>query len=199
MSESAPESYIWERQPKEPNRWYARFEAYRLTGPRRSLLGSVNAERVRRGAAKTRSIPHAWAEQARSWCWQERAEAWDEHQRQQARVAHAQAVEEMNHRHIQEAKALQAKAIERLRASGPEELKLRDVVRIVTEASKLERTALGEPETIEERRLTGGDGGKVVFTLEDAVRADQEMEQWHHDQVQPQRSAELSQGNLQMP
>jgi len=25
----------------------------------------------------------------------------------------------------------------------------------------------------------------VLFTLEDAVQADQEMEQWNHDQLQP--------------
>ena len=185
MSEGVPESYIWDRQPKEPNLWFARFEAYRLAGPRRSLLGCVNAERARRGLAKTRSIPHAWAEQARRWSWPERAEAWDERQRQEARVAHTQAVQEMNQRHIQEARALQAKAIERLRSSRPEELPLRDVVRFVTEAGKLERIALGQPEILEEKRQSSGNKGGVLFTFEDAVQADQEMEQWNHDRLQP--------------
>jgi hypothetical protein len=199
MSEAIPEPHFWERQPSEPNRWFARFEAYRLAGPGRSLLGSVNAERLCRRAVKTHSIPHAWAEQARRWRWRERAEAWDEHQRQLARAAHAQAVEEMNHRHVQQAKALQAKGLERLRSCGSEELALRDVVRFVVEASKLERTALGQPEIIQEQRLRGGNGGAVVFTLEDAVRADQEMERWQHDHVQPQPSPELPHGNSQMP
>ena len=86
----------WEQQPGEPNRWYARFERYRLAGPSRSLLGAVNAERQQRGACQSKSIPQAWAKNARQWRWRERAEAWDEHERLQARAARAHLIEEMN-------------------------------------------------------------------------------------------------------
>jgi hypothetical protein len=189
----------WEQQPGEPNRWYARFECFRLVGPSRSLLGTLNAERQQRGASKSRSIPQSWALNARRWRWRERAEAWDERQRQEARAAHAREVEEMNRRHLQEAKALQGKAVQRLKALDQEQLTPADVVRFVTEAAKLERTALGEPQTIEEQRLTGRGGGALAFTLEDAVRADQELEDWNHDRLQPPRSTPLSDGDPQVP
>jgi hypothetical protein len=181
MTDPLPQPQPWERQPGEPNRWYDRFERFRLAGPGRSLLGAVNAERAARGTRPTTSVPHTWAKNAKRWQWRERAEAWDEHERVQARAAHAQEVEEMNRRHIQEAKALQSKAFQRLKALDPEQFSPYDVLRYFVEAAKLERTALGEPESIAEQRLTGHGGGAVVFTLEDAVKASTELEQWHHD------------------
>src|SRR5262249_4187322 len=104
-----PHSAPWDQQPGEPNRWYSRFEQFRLAGPNRSLLGTLNAERAQRGKKKGRSTPHAWAGNASRW--RERALAWDEHERRQARVAHAQEIEEMNRRHAQEAKVLQSKGL----------------------------------------------------------------------------------------
>jgi hypothetical protein len=70
----------------------------------------------------------------------------------------------MNARHVQEAKALQAKAIERLKCLELDHLSAADVIRYFVEATKLERTANGEPEAIEERRLTGKGGGPVKFS-----------------------------------
>ena len=60
-------------------------------------------------------------------------------------------------------------------------------------------TARGEPETIEERRLTGTSGGAVRFSLEDAVMADKEMENWQYDRLQPPRGGALPEGNPQVP
>ncbi len=77
----------WEQQPGEPNRWYARFERFRLAGPSRSLLGAVKAEREQVGKRSTRSVPQAWAKAAQQWRWRERAEAWDAHERYQVRAA----------------------------------------------------------------------------------------------------------------
>src|SRR5262249_42259328 len=148
-----------EPQPGEPSRWYTRFERYRLAGPGRSLLGAVNAERQERGARPSKSIPQAWAKNARHWRWQGRAEAWAAHQRRQAGAAHTQQVEEMNRRQIQEARGLQSAAIGRLKSLNLEQLSAADVLRFLTAAAKLERTALGEPEAIEEQRLTGAGGG----------------------------------------
>ena len=111
MSQPEP----WERQPGEPNRWYARFERYRLAGPSRSLLGTVSAEKAEQGQKIPNGIPGAWSRAAGQWRWRERAEAWDEQERRRARQARAQEVEEMNHRHIQESQALQNKALQRLK------------------------------------------------------------------------------------
>jgi hypothetical protein len=130
--------------------------------------------------------------------WKERAEAWDEHQRQKAREAHAEAIEEMNQRHIQEAKLLQTKAIQRLKTLELDDLSSADVIRYLTEASKLERTARGEPEAIEERRLTGKGGGPIGFSLEETVAADKELEDWHNDRVQPAGDGALPEGDSQV-
>src|SRR5256885_844971 len=65
----------WSRMPREPMIWFARFERFRLAGPRRSLLRAYNAERdtARKGA----TIPGAWHQAAERWCWRDRAEGWD--------------------------------------------------------------------------------------------------------------------------
>jgi hypothetical protein len=188
----------WEQQPGERNRWYARFERFRLAGPGRSLLGAVNAERHEGGKRSSRSVPQAWAKAARQWRWRERAEAWDAHERSQARAAHAQQIDEMNRRHVQEARGLQSAAIARLKSLNLEQLSPAEVLRFLVAAAKLERTALGEPQTIEEQRLTGAGGGAVIFTLEDAVRADQELEEWNHDRLQSSASCSLPGGDSQV-
>jgi hypothetical protein len=73
------------------------------------------------------------------------------------------------------------------------------LVRFLIQAAKLERTALGEPETIEEQRHTGPGGGAMIFRLEDAIRADQELEEWNHDRLQPPGSGPLPEGDPQVP
>jgi hypothetical protein len=70
----------WERKEGEPNLWFQRFERYRLAGPKRTLLGTVNAEKAERGLQRrARSTPGAWQRNFEQWRWKERAEAWDEH------------------------------------------------------------------------------------------------------------------------
>ncbi len=199
MDDDVADLEPWEQQPGEPNRWYARFECYRLAGPSRSLLGTVNALRLPRGLGKSKSIPQAWAKNVKQWRWRERAEAWDLRQRQEARAAHLQEVEEMNRRHLQEAKALQSTAIQRLKSLDVGQLSPADVLRFCIESAKLERTILGEPETIEEQRLTGKGGGPVTFTVEDAVRADQELEAWYHERLRARPDGAPPEGNLQVP
>ena len=189
----------WEQQPGEPNRWYDRFERFRLAGASRSLLGAVNSDRQQNGKRTTRSVPQAWAKAAQQWRWRERAEAWDVHERRQARAAHAQQIEEMNRRHVQEARGLQSAAIGRLKSLNLEQLSPSDTLHFLVAAAKLERTALGVPESIEEQRLTGAGGGAVIFTLEDAIRADQELEEWNHDRLQSPGSGPLPEGDPQVP
>jgi hypothetical protein len=162
-------------------------------------LGSWAAEQAGQSRKKRCKLPGAWNQAAARWRWRQRAESWDEHERQKAREAHAQAIEEMNQRHIQEAQALQAKAVQRLSALELDDLSASDTVRYLVEATRLERTARGEPESIEERRLTGKGGGPIGFSLEDAVSADKELEDWHHGRVQPPGDGALPQGDPQVP
>jgi hypothetical protein len=199
MPDTAPQPEPWDRMPGEPNRWFSRFERYRLVGSGRTLLGTVNAEKGQKGQKRQTVIPGAWSRAAAQWRWKQRAEAWDEQERQKAREAHAHAIEEMNQRHVQEAQALQSKAIQRLKTLDLDDLSAADVARFVVEATRLERTARGEPEAIEERRLTGKGGGPLTFSLEDAISADKELETWEHDRVQPARDQPLQEGDPQVP
>jgi hypothetical protein len=199
MGDALIQSEPWEQQAGEPNRWFARFETFRLAGPSRTMLASVNADRFARGANRSRSIPQAWAKNARRWQWSERAQAWDHAQRKEVRLARARDIEEMNRRHLHEAQALQSKAFQRLKSLELERLSPADVLRFCIESAKLERTVMGEPETIEEQRLTGDDGGPVTFTLEDAVRADKELEGFQHGRMQPPGGTAVPDGSSQVP
>jgi hypothetical protein len=168
----------WDQQPGEPNRWYARFEHFRLAGPNRSLLGTSNAEREQRGKRKGRSIPQAWARNASRWRWRERALAWDEHERRQARVAHTQEIEEMNRRHAQEAKVLQSKGLQGLKSVDPGQLRPTDSLRFLVEATKIERAARGEPETI---AGSAENGNLPPLCMEEIVALYQQMETYEHE------------------
>lgn len=72
---------VWQRQPKESTRWYDRFYRYMVAGPKRSFLGTYNAELAEKGGKRRTSIPRAWDEAIDRFCWEERATAWDDYQR----------------------------------------------------------------------------------------------------------------------
>ena len=169
----------WEQRAGEPGRWYARFERFRLAGPSRSLLAMVNEDRQQRGKKKTRSTPQAWTAKARRWQWRERAQAWDQQQQAEVRSARAREIEEMNRRHIQEARALQSKGIQRLKSLEVEHLSVNDMYKLITGAAKLERAALGEPDHTQAAEPVAGAGTAVVFSLEHAVAASAELEKTH--------------------
>jgi hypothetical protein len=121
---------------------------------------------------------------SRAFRWVERASAWDRHLDAEARQAREQARREMVERHVREARALQGKALERLRALCPEELGPADLLRFIIEAAKLERLALGEPDAVQRHELTGRGGGALQFSLEEAVAAVRELEEAEHGSVQ---------------
>jgi hypothetical protein len=104
----------------------------------------------------------------------------------------------MNRRHVQEGQALQNKGIQGLKNLEPDKLSLADALRCIVDGTKLERTARGEPETIEERRLTGKAGGAVIFSLEDSVKADEELDKWKNDHVQPGGGESLPKGTSEV-
>jgi hypothetical protein len=158
MPETAPAQ--WEQQPGESPRAFGAFRAYRDLGARRSLHAA--AETFYGGATPGRDRQlDRWS---RSFRWVERATAWDRHLDAEACKAQEQARREMAERHVKEARTLQAKALERLRALRPEELAPAEVLRYLVEAAKLERLALGEPETVSEQRF-----GPVVLQIVEEV------------------------------
>lgn len=76
---------IWERQPGEPARWYARFLLYRGMGAGRSLLACFHREEALKGTKKrSNHVPGSWSQACERWHWKARAEAYDADQQAQA-------------------------------------------------------------------------------------------------------------------
>jgi hypothetical protein len=193
VSDVSPEP--WEQQPRESSRAFGAFCAYRDLGPRRSLRAAAEAYYRRSSAAVLRQCT-TWSG---AFGWVERAAAWDRHLDAEARQAQEAARREMAERHAREARALQAKAVERLRALRPEELAPADLLRYLVEAAKLERLALGEPETVQRQEVTGHGGGPLHFSLEDAVAAARELEESEHDPLHPGGGEALPDRGPQVP
>ncbi len=134
------EQQSWEPQPGERNLWVARFEAYRLAGPTRSLLGTYNAERAAKGRKRSLHPSGSWRRAFERWSWQARAEAWDEAERLRVR-------------------AEVARAQQMLREAAPDAVKaLRDVLKeredwkAVVQAAKEILNRAGLPEVTEQRQ-----------------------------------------------
>lgn len=72
-------SQPWERLPEENNRWYQRFDAFKLLGPGRTLIAIYNRERVAAGRNESAEVSGAWRKKVRLYRWVERAEAWDKY------------------------------------------------------------------------------------------------------------------------
>lgn len=76
---------IWERQPGEPARWYARFLLYRGMGAGRSLLACFHREEALKSTNKHYNhVPGSWSQACERWNWKARAEAYDADQQAQA-------------------------------------------------------------------------------------------------------------------
>lgn len=90
----------WERLPDEPERWYARFEVYRLIGPNRSLLGVYRLVTQLLGRSG-RAPGQAWHQAAQRWHWQARAQAWDAAEEARLRaLIHTQDLDPHVQRHV---------------------------------------------------------------------------------------------------
>lgn len=139
-------SQPWERQAGERKKPWEAFRIYRDMGPSRTIA---------RAAASQGKAAVTWEAWSREFSWVARASAWDEEVDRKEREEHLQTVRDMTKRHVQEARALQAKAIARLQSLDPGELSPREVLRYFVEAVRLERTAVGEPEQIIETRQSG--------------------------------------------
>jgi hypothetical protein len=192
---SEPASASWEQQPGESSRAFGAFCVYRDLGPRRSLRAAAAAFYGRSAAALERQLDK-WSAAFR---WVERASAWDRHLDAEACQAQEQARREMVERHVREARALQGKALERLRALAPEELGPAELLRYIVEAAKLERLALGEPDTVQRHELTGRGGGALHFTLEEAVAAARELEEAEHAGRQRDGGDTVQAGSAEVP
>jgi len=74
----------WDQLPNESNRWYARFERFRLRGPKRSLEAVFRLEQGLEADEEKRP-GHVWYVTARKFDWWGRASAWDATERERIR------------------------------------------------------------------------------------------------------------------
>ena len=71
-----------------------------------------------------------------------------------------------------------------------------EVLRCLVEAIKIERTARGQPETLEAQRMTSA---AFALSLEDVVNAQKELEEWRNGRWQSAQGEALLEGHPHMP
>ncbi len=163
----------WSRQPKEPIRWFTRFEIFRLMGPDRSILGAYREYLARKGDERhlrsRLSRPTSWTKNSIKWHWQERAEVWDMEEHQKLLVLVAKDNADMLERHRQWGKLLQGVGGARLalikRVEGkdgktklvPSKMRYSEARKFIKAGTDLERTASGFPTDILEVRALSDD------------------------------------------
>lgn len=137
------EHAAWDRMPGEGDRWYARFEKFRLAGPSRSVHAVYNDERESDGKARKSkigdSVPRAWSDAVTKWQWRERAAAWDEARQELTRHEEAEAYRKMREQHLALVSTALGKCKERIDAMLPGELRPRDLITWIDTLTKIER------------------------------------------------------------
>jgi hypothetical protein len=212
----------WDQMPKEPPRWYFRFERFRRQGAARSILATVKEEEAEAGRPKTTKWPPgAWVRAAKRWSWKTRAEAWDRAELDRLRKQEVEAAEQMRRCHIaagQAALGLFVDWLEKTKMAlqnnedAGEVLSASDAMKLLSEGVRIERLARGEPDTIQ-RRQTEGDPqasatvnvginiGDILAKVREAEREEREQREQLEDQadrparIPYQPSANRPQGN----
>lgn len=152
----------WERQSWETNKAFDAFQFYRDTPAHARGIGRCLPGYYGKLSGKLReSKQRIWEGWSSKYHWQERVKLWDDEQRRIQAEQRRKEIEEMNKRHLLVARALQAKAAERLKKLKPEELSPADLRTYIREAIALERLALGEAESVHGLRLELGQLAKM--------------------------------------
>lgn len=155
--------YPWERQPKETARAFSAFSHYLDTDPEeRSIRGTY------RKLGLNWSTVSMWSSK---YDWMRRSEAKDRHDWKKKQRINERAIRKMNERQAETAMMAQAASMLTIgqhvktdKNPNPIPLSDRDAIRLLAVATKLERVARGEPDTIAE---TKGEVGVKVTTVDD--------------------------------
>lgn len=158
---SEPAVFPWDRQPHEPEIAYSYFAVYRDLGRTRTVAkaaGEVN---------KSRDYTHKIAA---AWRWVQRAQAFDREQDRMYGEALAERRREMAERHARLASALQSKVVARLQSLDASKLTPADIARWLEVTTRLERLALGLPDSA--TALSGPDGAPIDVEVSGMGEAD---------------------------
>ena len=109
----------WDRRPKEPSRWFERFELYRALGPNRTLQAAFEAYWLEQGKARNAIARpgQAWHQAAKCWQWRARAEAFDDAERARLRATEAERRFDARLRRLAIVEQLREEVVERARSS----------------------------------------------------------------------------------
>ena len=125
----------WERQPKESEKAFEAFAAYRDMGPKRSHA------KVAQEIGKNKGLIARWS---RVHVWTSRIEAWTEEQDRLVRDELIKGVTAMRKTHADIAEQILIKALKALKSLPVEEMTIQDIARAVDVGAKLERLSRGE-------------------------------------------------------
>ena len=168
---SEPAVVPWDRQEREPETAYSYFSLYRDLGRTRTVAkvaGEVN---------KSRNYIHNLAA---TWRWVQRAQAFDREQDRIYGEGMAERRRDMADRHARIAGALQAKIVARLQNIDAQRLTPSDISRWLEVATRIERLALGLPDSTTAH--TGPDGGPIQAEV--SAMPEQEREAFFRALVQ---------------
>jgi hypothetical protein len=84
------QDHPWERLPEEAEKWFERFDHYRIQGPTRTLEAAWRSEAK---SSKVKRPSSAWYKAAKRYRWHERAAAWDASQRATRQKAREEDIE----------------------------------------------------------------------------------------------------------
>lgn len=145
---------LWARQKGESRRAYEWFIRYRDMG----------AERGKSALARQlqKSVSHVWTV-SKKWNWDARADAWDDERDRVNRLQQLLDVRAMSRRHTDLAVAFQEQIVSRLHSLDVSDIRASDLPKWLDVATKIERTARGEPETI---KVVGHRGGALEVEAE---------------------------------
>ena len=170
----------WEQGPKEPDRWYARFTAFRDQGPDRTI---ANAYRIctRHEGLQGKKPDSDWYRQAKRWRWRERATAWDRHveadQQHGTRVP-TPAANETRASMIDSLLSKVFRSLEAADLDGMDTAEARDKLPAIRMLFKdliaAQREELGGSPSADDNR------DAQPFTADELIAAQRELEQWRN-------------------
>lgn len=193
---------IWLRLAGEPARWYARFDAYRLLGPRRTLEAVFDACKKSEGlaAGARRARPGTqWYEIAKQWQWKRRAEAWDEVERAAFLESERARRLDARRRRLEIIEAAQEQSYAALMAANLAALNATDLTDVAAARELLASVRVLLMDALKAQRLEYGESTEIVeagieVTADDLQAAMADLEAWRRARNGDKGVAEVQPG-----
>jgi len=142
----ASEKKPWDQLEGEPQKWFDRFDTFRLMGPTRAIEDVWKAEaKVIKGK---RPSPN-WYKCKERYRWDERVRAWDDAERPRRRAEKMKKIAEAQGRHVQYGQFNQGKAMQKIQKIVPDDLEPMEALAMLKQGVALEIDSLVGPLTVD--------------------------------------------------